>query len=101
VNSQLGRLALISRTGQDYGQGQKLSVLVRPDDILHEDKSPLKALVIDRRFRGAQILYRLALPNFDEQVLCLAPSHHDHQIGESFGIRLSIEHVICFPAQPA
>lgn len=94
VNSQLGRFAL--PTQQDYREGQQLLVLVRPDDILHHDESPLKAVVIDRRFRGAHILYRLALPNFSEQVLCLAPSHHDHQLGESFGIRLSIKHVICF-----
>ncbi|WP_371195483.1 ABC transporter ATP-binding protein [Glaciecola sp. SC05] len=97
VNSQLGRFALPLE--QNYTEGQKLSVLVRPDDITHQDDSPLKALVVDRRFRGAHILYRLALPNFSEQVLCLAPSHHDHHIGESFGIRLSIEHVICFDAQ--
>lgn len=105
VNCQLGRLALPQKPEPalqaQYAEGQKLLVLVRPDDILHQDDSPLKALVIDRRFRGAHILYRLALPNFSEQVLCLAPSHHDHQIGESFGIRLSIEHVICFAASPA
>lgn len=94
VNSQLGRFALPSE--HSYQEGQRLHVLVRPDDILHQDDSPLKALVVDRRFRGAHILYRLALPNFSEQVLCLAPSHHDHHIGEFFGIRLSIEHIICF-----
>lgn len=96
VNTQLGRLALSQAHSKRYKEGDKLDVLVRPDDITHTDASPLKAKVIDRRFRGAHILYRLALAHFDEQVLCLAPSHHDHQIGESFGIHLSIEHVICF-----
>jgi iron(III) transport system ATP-binding protein len=96
VNTQLGRLVLSDNNTQHCKEGDKLDVLVRPDDIVHTDSSPLKATVIDRRFRGAHILYRLVLPNFNEQVLCLAPSHHDHQIGESFGINLSIEHVICF-----
>jgi iron(III) transport system ATP-binding protein len=110
VNTQLGRLALplaldssdvsvgeaLSLSAYNCTDGQRVDVLVRPDDIVHKDASPLKAKVIDRRFRGAQILYRLTLPNFEEQVLCLAPSHHDRQIGESFGIRFSIEHVICF-----
>jgi iron(III) transport system ATP-binding protein len=97
VNTQLGRFALASSSA--YREGQHLDVLVRPDDIQHQDSSPLKAVVIDKRFRGAHILYRLALPNFSEQVLCLAPSHHDHKLGESFGIRLSIDHVICFAAK--
>jgi iron(III) transport system ATP-binding protein len=35
--------------------------------------------------------------NETEPLLCLAPSHHDHQLGESFGIHLEVEHVICFP----
>ena len=82
-------------------EGDTVQLLIRPDDILHQDDSPLKATVIDRRFRGAHILYRLVLPELNsqgqkEQVLCLAPSHHDHQIGETFGIVLSIEDVICF-----
>ncbi|MFC4698888.1 ABC transporter ATP-binding protein [Glaciecola siphonariae] len=97
VNTQLGRFAL-SGPQADKNEGDKLDVLVRPDDIVHEDSSPLKATVVDRRFRGAHIMYRLQLPNFSEHVLCLAPSHHDHSIGESFGIRMSIDHVICFPA---
>lgn len=115
VNTQLGRLALeqandsstpsfsdnLSARPKMFVDAQSVDVLVRPDDILHQDSSPLKAKVIDRRFRGAQILYRLMLPNFEEQVLCLAPSHHDHDIGESFGIRLSIEHVICFAREGA
>jgi iron(III) transport system ATP-binding protein len=111
VNTQLGRLALerVNDTSfptsndskHSFVEAQRVDVLVRPDDILHQDSSPLKAKVIDRRFRGAQILYRLMLPNFEEQVLCLAPSHHDHHIGESFGIRLSIEHVICFAREGA
>nr|WP_136252177.1 ABC transporter ATP-binding protein [Ningiella ruwaisensis] len=100
VNTQLGRFMLKASQNAtvlaNAVEGQGVEVLVRPDDITHEDASPLKATVIDKRFRGANILYRLALPNFDEQVLCLAPSHHDHELGESFGIRMSIQHVICF-----
>jgi iron(III) transport system ATP-binding protein len=99
VNTQLGRLALTH--SHNFVENQRVDVLVRPDDILHQDSSPLKAMVTDRRFRGAHILYRLKLPNFDEEVLCLAPSHHNHQIGESFGIRLSIAHVICFASDIA
>jgi iron(III) transport system ATP-binding protein len=30
-------------------------------------------------------------------MLALVPSHHDHAIGESIGIRLASDHIIAFP----
>lgn len=78
--------------------GDTAKMLVRPDDLRHQDESILKAKVVGRSFRGAHILYRLSLHDKKQSLLCLAPSHHDHQVGESFGIHLEVEHVICFPA---
>lgn len=74
-----------------------VTVLVRPDDIVHDDKSPFKAEVSDKSFRGAHILYNLQLPELVGQNLqCLAPSHHDHQVSEAFGIKLDLQHIILF-----
>lgn len=81
-----------------YSSGQKIQLLLRPDDVIHDDASPIKATVIGRNFRGAFIRYQLQLPNSQESVLCFAPSHHDHGIGESFGIRAEVEHIIHFIA---
>lgn len=78
-----------------HADGQ-IDVLVRPDDIQHDDASPLKATVLARAFRGAQFLYTLGLPS-GHKVLSLVPSHHDHRIGEAIGIRMEIDHVIAFP----
>lgn len=75
--------------------GCPVEVLVRPDDILHDDKSQLRATIIDKAFRGAQFLYTLQLPS-GARVLCLAPSHHDYEIGSQFGIRLEIDHLVMF-----
>lgn len=75
---------------------QRVKVLLRPDDIIHDDASPYKAIIIKRFFRGAFIKYTLQLPASSEKVLCFAPSHHNHQIGETFGIRVQLEHLICF-----
>jgi len=36
-------------------------VLIRPDDIIHDDASPVRARVLHKAFRGAQILYTLRL----------------------------------------
>lgn len=77
------------------GVGCKVDVLIRPDDIIHDDDSDEYATVIDKAFRGAEFLYNLRLSSGVE-VLCLAPSHHDHHLNESIGIRLDIDHLVIF-----
>lgn len=77
--------------------GDRAEMLVRPDDIQHDDDSPLKARVVSKAFRGAQFLYTLALPA-GQHLVSLVPSHHDHAIDELIGIRMEIDHVIFFPS---
>lgn len=74
-------------------------VLLRADDVVHDDQSPVKARVERKIFRGAEFLYTLRLGS-GEQVLALVPSHHDHAVGEWIGIRPDIGHVVTF-AHPA
>ena len=73
----------------------QVSVLVRPDDIVHDDNSGQTATVRDRVFRGAEYLYTLALPS-GARILSLVPSHHDHAIGEKIGIRPEFDHLVVF-----
>lgn len=75
--------------------GTLIELLVRPDDIIHDDNSLNKATVISRDFRGADHLYTLRMPG-NTRLLCLAPSHHNHQVGEQFGIRLQLDHLVIF-----
>ncbi len=72
-----------------------LDVLLRPDDIVHDDDSPLLAEVENKAFRGAEFLYSLKLPS-GQRALSLVPSHHNHAIGEKIGVRLSADHVVAF-----
>ena len=81
------------------GQGCHVEVLLRPDDIIHDDRSALKAEVLHRAFRGAEFLYTLRLASGTE-VLSLVPSHHNHAIGEFIGIRPDVDHVVAFKADP-
>jgi len=74
----------------------KVDVLLRPDDVVHDDDSPLKAQVMSKTFRGASILYTLELP-CATRLLALVPSHHNHAIGETIGVRLEAKHVVAFP----
>ncbi|WP_333607146.1 ABC transporter ATP-binding protein [Arsukibacterium sp.] len=80
----------------DVTPGAKVDVLIRPDDIVHDDDSGITAQVLDKSFRGSHILYTLALSG-GEQVYCLALSHHNHAIGEQIGIRLDLDHLVLFP----
>ena len=81
---------------QELPRGTPVDVLLRPDDILHDDSSPLQARVLHKAFRGAEFLYTLQLPG-GGHVLSLVPSHHNHAVGELIGIRLEIDHVVAFP----
>lgn len=81
------------------GKTCRLRVLLRPDDLIHDDASPLQAEVVAKAFRGAEFLYTLRLPSGD-QVLSLVPSHHNHAIGERIGIRLDVDHVVAFRDDP-
>ena len=77
--------------------GAKVCVLLRPDDLTHDDASSLKAEVVAKSFRGAEFLYTLKLAS-GQRVLSLVPSHHNHALGEPIGIRLAVDHVVAFPA---
>ena len=74
---------------------QEVDLLVRPDDIPHDDDSPIKAVIKEKRFLGAEFIYTLCLPD-DLIVSCYAPSHHNHPIGQLLGISLDLEHLVLF-----
>jgi iron(III) transport system ATP-binding protein len=76
--------------------GSFVDVLIRPDDVVHDDSSAESAIVVEKAFRGADFLYFLRLDSGVE-VMCLAPSHHDHRINERIGIRLDVDHLVTFP----
>lgn len=79
------------------GKGCHVDVLLRPDDVVHDDASPQTAEVVRKTFRGGDFVYTLRLPS-GREVLALVPSHHDHAIGERIGVRLDADHVVTFPA---
>ena len=75
--------------------GGACEVLLRADDIVHDDAAPVKACNERKSFRGSEFLYTLRLAS-GERVLAHVPSHHDHQIGEWIGIRPEVDHVVTF-----
>ncbi len=75
--------------------GSQVEVLIRPDDVIHDDASPQQAMILERAFRGAEYLYTLKLES-GAKVLCLVQSHHQHAIGERIGVRLEADHLVAF-----
>jgi iron(III) transport system ATP-binding protein len=77
-----------------YPQGQ-CDVLLRADDIVHDDHAPVKAEIVRKSFRGSEFLYTLRLAS-GQTVQAHVPSHHDHRLGEWIGIRTEVDHVVTF-----
>ncbi|WP_119154577.1 ABC transporter ATP-binding protein [Caldimonas tepidiphila] len=77
-----------------YPNGE-CEVLLRADDIVHDDDSPVKACIERKAFRGSEFLYTLRLQT-GELLLAHVPSHHDHSVGEWIGIRPVVDHVVTF-----
>ena len=78
--------------------GGLCDVLLRADDIVHDDNSPVKAQIVRKAFRGSEFLYTLKLAT-GEAVVAHVPSHHDHALGEWIGIRALVDHVVTFPRE--
>jgi iron(III) transport system ATP-binding protein len=80
-----------------YPDGE-CDVLLRADDIVHDDHAAVKAQIMRKAFRGSEFLYTLRLSS-GETVLAHVPSHHDHHVGEWIGIRPEVDHIVTFPRQ--
>ena len=73
-------------------------VLLRADDIVHDDAAPTQAQIVRKAFRGSEFLYTLRLKT-GEMVMAHVPSHHNHALGEFIGIRAEVDHVVTFARQ--
>ncbi len=93
VNIELGELVLDRDHTSEVGK--EIDVLLRADDIQHDDASPMQAEVVRKTFRGADFLYTLKLTSGTE-IFAFVPSHHDHAVGEKIGIHLVADHVVTF-----
>ena len=95
VVTPLGELHDISPAVLEALPVGECDVLLRADDIVHDDNAPTKAQIVRKAFRGSEFLYTLKLKT-GETVVAHVPSHHDHQLGEWIGIRAEVDHVVTF-----
>jgi len=78
-----------------HKKGESVTILIRPDDIIHDDNALTSAKVIEKTFRGSDFLYKLELKD-KQTVYCYAPSHHNHNINEVIGVKLDLDHLVIF-----
>lgn len=95
--SELGKIT--GKFLKKFEKGTKVKLLIQPDDLEHDDSSKLKLEIVEKKFRGTDFIYTLKTKdNF--QIPVLVHSHHTHQhnINETFGIKvpIHINHLVCF-----
>jgi len=76
-------------------EGGLCDVLLRADDIVHDDHAAAQGQIVRKAFRGSEFLYTLRLAT-GETVMALVPSHHNHGLGEWISIRPAVDHVVTF-----
>ena len=97
VDTALG--VIQSRVSLAGAPGDRVDVLMRPDDLLCVDvaDAAVGGVVEEQDFRGAEYLYTIRLDT-GERVLSLARSHHGRTVGTRVGLQLDTRHLITFPA---
>jgi len=96
VQTPLGRLHDVGECPLPSAYEDGLcEMLLRADDILHDDASPTKGQIVRKAFRGSEFLYTLRLST-GETVMTHVPSHHNHDLGEWIGIRVVVDHIVTF-----
>jgi iron(III) transport system ATP-binding protein len=64
-------------------------VQIRPQDVVIDNDSDIKAQVVSRLYLGAEYLYTLRL-NDGQTVLCMAPGFSSYRENDYVGIRLNV-----------
>jgi iron(III) transport system ATP-binding protein len=86
------------RCAHENAIGRQVDILLRPDDLVPDPEGSIDATVVERAFKGAEILYTLQTDQ-GTRLLSLFPSHRNHALGEQVRVSVAAEHLICFPHQ--
>lgn len=96
VECGLGKLH--GQLSQDCEKGTEILILIRPEDILHVENAPVRAVIVNKSFRGPNIHYQLKLPT-GELCQALVSSHHNHAIGQAIGVSPEVDNLVVFSAE--
>jgi iron(III) transport system ATP-binding protein len=96
IETSLGPLE--SKSPHGFKAASAVEVLVRIDDVRHNNDAKYSSKVKNKNFHGSYFTYELVLEDGTE-VLCSIPAHdqYKHDIGDTFKLNLAIEHLVLFP----
>ncbi len=77
---------------EKYKKGNQVDLLIRPDNISHDDQSQFSAKVIKQTFIGSDFLYELELED-NQKIFCYEPAQHNHEINQIIKIKLNLPHL--------
>lgn len=97
VNAIETEFGLIRGEGHAYNIGEKVELLLRPDDLIASESSSMRGEISNKLFVGSNTLYQLTMPS-GTQLETILPSHHDHEVGDSLGVSIEAPHLVAFPA---
>lgn len=93
VETELGNLAKnLPINEPDNGE---IDILVRPDDVIHDQQSSITGEVCGKVFAGTSTLYTLKL-NSGAKVLANFPSHIDYTLGQEVPLSVNFQHLISY-----
>ena len=72
-------------------------MLLRPDDVVRQ-QGGLPAEVVERSFRGADILYRLRLPS-GTHILYITKGHNDLPLGATLPVAIKMNELVLFNSE--
>jgi iron(III) transport system ATP-binding protein len=82
---------------EDREVGEKVQVMIRPDDVTFAPRADGEAVIVRRYFRGSETLYCLALPS-GHRVHSSQPSSAAFSTGTRVRPEAHVLHVVTFPA---
>lgn len=93
IESELGTIR--GNRAYKWQPGTLVDVLIRPDDIVYDEQSPLRPRVVEKTFAGTSTLYRFRCSG-DTEFEALFRSHLDFHVGEQVPVRVDADHLIAF-----
>lgn len=94
-STEIGDITYKNRTEKDAEVGESYRLLVRPDDIVYQADSLIKAKVLHSFFKSVTFIYLLELAN-GEQIYAQLGQKDAIQIGDTIGISVDMDHVVFF-----
>ncbi|MCK0106061.1 ABC transporter ATP-binding protein [Marinobacter sp. S0848L] len=93
IESELG--VIHGNRAYNWKEGTLVDILIRPDDIVHDENSDLRPKVVEKTFAGTSTLYRFRCSE-DTEFEALFRSHLDFNLGEQVPVRVEADHLIAF-----